>query len=384
MKNCETFFVPADSLNNLVQLNGLRFDNISKLVLREYSFKSTRERPTIRLEIFNSTVPDLPPHFIKGNLDELIIVDSNVTKIHVFALTGFFSDISVMKFKNTQIGKIDAQAFKKLTIHNLEILDTTFQMNSASRTFYDCHIRSIAIEGSHFTLLQPSTFDVKEVQRLRIYNSTFGVIEGEAFMMDVSDRAIFSNNSVNMLHHGAFKGKKTAGIWPRTLRILFKGITMHPKTPTTRTQDVYFEFNNNHVNFVHPEQDVGFCPDMKLQLSKLYLRDARNCEAVGRIYENKFFNDNSNSIFMRIEERDEDFESISYLNDRCRSESNWLLILAIIVAVILLVVIVLTAIFCYLRSKKKHLDIVMPEPRTYRQTQIVMQVETHGLMKTDF
>lgn len=158
---------------------------------------------------------------------------------------------------------------------------------------------------------------------------------------------------------------------------------MHPKTPTTRTQDVYFEFNNNRVDFIHPEEgDVAFCPDMKLQLSKLYLRDPRNCEAVGRIYENKFFNENSNSIFMRIE-TNEYFESISYLNDRCRTSSNWLLFLMIGMGVLLLIIIVLAAIACYCRNRKK-LDIIMPEPRTYRQTQIVMQIETHGLMKTDF
>lgn len=207
MKNCETFFVPVDSLADLAQLVGLKFENIGELDLREYSFNSQRIRPSIRLEIINSTVPNLPSHLIKGNLEELIIVDSNITKIHVFAFTGFFSDITTIRINNSEIGQIESQAFKKLTIRNLEIIDSTFQTNSVSRTFYDCHIQNIVIEGSYFSLLNPSTFDAKEVQRLRIFNTTFGVIEGEAFMMDVSDRAIFSNNTVSMLHHGAFQGE---------------------------------------------------------------------------------------------------------------------------------------------------------------------------------
>lgn len=207
VKNCEHFLVPQESLNDLAQLNGLKFENISELDLREYSFNSTRRRPSIRLEIYNSTVPNLPSHLIKGNLEELIIQDSHIAKIHVFAFTGFFSEIAAIKIINTTIGEIEAQAFKKLTILNLEIIDTTFQTNSVSRTFYDCHIQSIVIENSHFTMLNPSTFDAKQVKRLRIFNSTFGVIEGEAFMMDVSDRAIFSNNSISMLHHGAFRGE---------------------------------------------------------------------------------------------------------------------------------------------------------------------------------
>lgn len=207
VKNCATLFVPPGSLDDLAQLNGLKFENIGELDLREYSFNSTRVRPSIRLEFINSTVPNLPSHLIKGHLEELIIKDCTIHKIHVFAFTGFFSDISAVKIINSQIKEIVAQAFKKLTIHSLEIIDTTFQMNSASRTFYDCHMRNIVIEGSRFSMLNPSTFDVKEVQRLRILNSTFGVIEGEAFMMDVSDRAIFSNNTVTMLHHSAFRGE---------------------------------------------------------------------------------------------------------------------------------------------------------------------------------
>lgn len=211
VKNCETFFVPADSLNDLAQLNGLKFENIGELDLREYSFNSTRHRPSIRVEIINSTVPNLPSHFIKGNLEELLVTDSHIGKIHVFALTGLFGEISTIRINNSQVGQIDAQAFKKLTIHNLELLASTFQLNSASRTIYDCHIQNIVIENSHFSLLQSSTFDAKEVQRLRIFNTTFGVIEGEAFMMDVSDRAIFSNNSVTMLHHSAFRGESCVG-----------------------------------------------------------------------------------------------------------------------------------------------------------------------------
>ena len=159
---------------------------------------------------------------------------------------------------------------------------------------------------------------------------------------------------------------------------------MHPKTPVTRTQDVFFEFNDNHINFVHPEQDIQFCPNMKLQVSKLYLRDPRNCEAVSRIYENKFFNDFSNSIFMRLEEKHENFETISYISDSCKSDSKWFIILISLLAFVVILLILIPVIFCYLRNKRKHNIMIMPEPRTYKQTQIIMQVETHGLIKTDF
>ena len=207
VKNCADFLVPQDSLNNLLDLNSLKFEKISELNFKEYSFNSTKNRPAIRLEIIESNVKDLPSHLIKGNMEELLIKDSNISRINSFAFTGIFNEISSVRIENSIIKEIDAQAFKKLTIHNLEIIDATFQMNSASRTFYDCHVQIFVIENSHFSMLNPSTFDFKEVQRFAVLNSTFGIIEGEAFIMDVSDRALFNDNNVTMLHYSAFKGK---------------------------------------------------------------------------------------------------------------------------------------------------------------------------------
>lgn len=207
VQNCEYFLVPADSLFDLSQLTDVKFENISELILHEFSLNSTRNRPAIRLEFLSSYVPNIPSHVIKGMLEELIIRDSNVTKIHAFAFTGFFNEISAIKILNSTIHEVEAQAFKKLTIHNLEIVNSNFQLNSVSRTFYDCFVQSFIIENSFFSMLNPSTFDLKEVQRITVRNSTFGVIEGEAFVMEVADRAIFNNNTVTMLNHQAFKGK---------------------------------------------------------------------------------------------------------------------------------------------------------------------------------
>lgn len=206
VKNCDNLFVPSNSITDLPDLIGYTFENIGELNLQEFSFNSTRERRSMQFEIINSTVPRLPSHFIKGNIEEIIIRDSNISAIVAYAFTGLSREISAVKISGSVIGEIEAQAFKKLTIRNLEIVDTKFQINSASKTFYDCLIQNIVIENSRFTMLQPSTFDVAEVERLRILNSTFGIIDGEAFKMDVSEQAVFSNNNVTMMNHFAFRG----------------------------------------------------------------------------------------------------------------------------------------------------------------------------------
>lgn len=160
---------------------------------------------------------------------------------------------------------------------------------------------------------------------------------------------------------------------------------MNTNIPRIRTGNVYFEFHNNQINFIHPIDDMSFNPSIQLQLSKLYFRDPQNCDTVNSINEKKFFSDNAHAIYLRLENEDENFNSISYLNERCRDDSKWFMYLLIAIAVIVFLAILIPAFFCYLRYKrKKHINLIMPEPRTYRQTQIVMQIENTGLIKTDF
>jgi hypothetical protein len=195
-------------LRDLPQLNILKFGNISELTLSEYSFNSPRHRPSIKLELTNCTIANIPSHFFKGELDEFIIKDSVVTEIKINALTGIFGEITNFKVLNSTIGQVDTQAFRKLTIQNLEIVNVTFLRNLVSKTFYDCHVKNIAIEGSRFTQVMSSTFDFKEVERVKIESNFFGFIESQAFMMDVADRAFFNNNTVEMLHRNSFKGER--------------------------------------------------------------------------------------------------------------------------------------------------------------------------------
>lgn len=60
----------------------------------------------------------------------------------------------------------------------------------------------------------------------------------------------------------------------------------------------------------------------------------------------------------------------------------------IVVGIIVLVIIAITiAVIVVMRiarkRRKRMLDVVLPESRTYKETQIVYQIENAGLLKTD-
>lgn len=164
----------------------------------------------------------------------------------------------------------------------------------------------------------------------------------------------------------------------------FLGITKHAKTATVRTAEVAFNFRNNHVDYFNPDEDFAFCPNLHLNLQRLYLREPQNCAAVSRMSEKSFFNLNANSILIRSDEANREFETISTQYSRCRSDSTfWWIVLTVtsVIAILIIIIVVLVIVYC---RKQKKLDVIMPEPRTYKQTQIVMQIENCGLLKTDF
>jgi hypothetical protein len=215
VKNCNEFHVPFDSMKQLDSLQRISFENIERLYFYEYSFNFSIHRPSISLKISNTTVPNLPSHFIKGSLDEFLIENSKIEKISIFALTGLRNNsrcsmmICEFSIRNSTINSIELHSFMKLTIRNLEISSSYFIGNLVSRTFYDCYIENVHIENTFFSRLLSSAFDIRDVQRFTIQNSTFNEIDGEAFVMNISDRAIFDNNEIHMLRNGAFRGKQT-------------------------------------------------------------------------------------------------------------------------------------------------------------------------------
>jgi heme/copper-type cytochrome/quinol oxidase subunit 2 len=99
-----------------------------------------------------------------------------------------------------------------------------------------------------------------------------------------------------------------------------------------------------------------------------------------------FYSLNANSILIRTDKDMNEFETISYHDNRCKNDSTFWLIIIIVscVIVILIIIISVLVIVYYRKSSQKRLEVIMPEPRTYRQTQIIMQVENCNLLKTDF
>lgn len=97
------------------------------------------------------------------------------------------------------------------------------------------------------------------------------------------------------------------------------------------------------------------------------------------IYFKTFDSKNDNNI-------DEYRTFSSILKNQCISESYVLYgIIGGVSAIVILIIIAIILFILYWRKRKaqQQLNVIQPEGRTYRETQIVMQIENAGLLKTD-
>lgn len=134
--------------------------------------------------------------------------------------------------------------------------------------------------------------------------------------------------------------------------------------------------------------------DFNLHLNKLHYLNHLTCDQIGTLRGQAFFEDNSEQIFFRMADKllettddsDNSFHTFGYISNQvCVQRSlfwYYILIGGTILFVMVLSVIIGLCVW-YRRRKARRTKLVMPEGKTYRETQIVMQIENHGLLKTD-
>lgn len=109
IQNCNHVWIPDNSLQNLDFLGSFRIENVAELQIDEYTFKSMRGRPSIKMEFIKTNITNLPSHFFKGNLRDIVFQDCIIQKIHSFALTGLSGNVDTIIINNTQIKEIETQ-----------------------------------------------------------------------------------------------------------------------------------------------------------------------------------------------------------------------------------------------------------------------------------
>lgn len=131
-----------------------------------------------------------------------------------------------------------------------------------------------------------------------------------------------------------------------------------------------------------------FSDEFDVSLRTIYVEQSITCDQMNSLKQSNLVISHPDEIYFGSSHEGRDFKSFQDIRRvQCAEDNFWfyLIIGAVSVSIFLVLVTLLVSWYCVAQKKKKSLKqkMVMPEPRTYRETQIVMQIENHGLLKTD-
>lgn len=152
-----------------------------------------------------------------------------------------------------------------------------------------------------------------------------------------------------------------------------------------------FQFISNTIDIPDVTFTLVFAPAFRMRISKIYFLNPISCAGAEVLSHSEFINENGDSLFFKVydsalTEDPNTYHTFSHIFSHICIRASYLLyiIIGIVVFIILAIIIAVIVTVVVLKKRRaRQLNVVMPEGKTYRETQIIMQIENAGLLKTD-
>ncbi|XP_063706852.1 uncharacterized protein LOC134835812 [Culicoides brevitarsis] len=371
ISNCDTLILRPSIFAQILDLKWIRLFNIRNLELGEKSFHIKNE--PIEIKFDNVYVKSVPSYAFIGQIEELHFNNCTIDEFREYAVSGIATRMSKISLKDTRVKIIKPQAFKKISVENVMIENTNFEADLPSKAFYNIEIiDTLTIQHTNFQSLYPGSVGISKVAIMRVWNNAFHVVEAEAFNVTVKTSFDMEHNNFTAIHKDALKNVVADNV-----------ITVWEKIHQPR-----FLFKNNSIENIAADWSISPSSNFNAKIVEIQIQQPKTCDFVFNAAENDFIKNISHEIFVRTVADPKNVLALSQFEaESCQNNSYVVYgIVGAVLIVIGLIVVVIFVVLYFHREKKKIIQarMVSPEPRTYRETQIVMQVETHNLMKTDF
>ncbi|GAB0089307.1 uncharacterized protein DMENIID0001_038260 [Sergentomyia squamirostris] len=382
VRNCKFVRVLNGTFDTLFMLTQVHFNNIEHLVLDENSLSFPRQSLQLRVTVSfdNVIIEQIPPHAINGFVVGVLFERCRIGIISPFAVTAIRQTLEAFSIRNTYINRIDHQAFKKFTCNTFAFVNNTVRGEVPSRSFYDlATITSLQIMDNNFTSrIHARAFDFQEVSLVLISRNNFAELSGESFIMASRNMPMITENNITLID-------------PRA----FSTIIVEREVQRRASEPIFLDFSRNRFNTPEQPQPLQFAPEFRMIYTRNEFIEPITCEQISRIQDNQFFREFSSETYFRINDylidgqdlaSREDYHSFAYIVDNFCLETSyfWYIVLGVGLFILLLLVLLIIILCVWWRRRKaRQLEIIKPEGKTYRETQIVMQIENHGLLKTE-
>lgn len=372
--NCKSLFIRPDTFLGLFGLSRLSIINVENLILEPDAFNFARNNPSaqLRISLVNNLIEEVPSNLFNGPINEIAFVRCRIGVFRPFSVASIGDRFESLRIGETFVNRVERHAFKRFNVNNILIEGTKFISPVSSQSFYEIDVAErFEIRNSSFYRLQSSAFTMKNVTHLQIQNSEFEHLDGESFNLQIRKSVRIAGNYFNKIHEASFFA-----------------IGLDSSYFTRNSQKPALQFSNNRIGQLDESNSLRFSRDFNVQLEGVNVAHTISCGDLGALEESSLLRNHPNDVYFSTSSLNNEFKSFNDIRRvQCFEDNFWMyLIIGVSVGAIVLVLICsIVSWYCIAQKRKKlrELDIVKPEPRTYRETQIVMQIENHGLLKTD-
>ncbi|SPP77732.1 Hypothetical predicted protein [Drosophila guanche] len=387
VRNCRDLVVEANALSQTEGLRKISFRQLGQLVLREYALIVPRyaSNKALIVEFEAVNVKLIESHAINGNIEEISFVGGRIEQMQPFGFTTTKNSAILLKLDGVTIQRIEGQKF---AVEQLTIANCHFLGDLPTRSFYELEVlHELSMRNNLFQVVHSHAFSFKLVSKLSLSDNHFVAVDGEWLEAQIRDAVTLRGNDF-----GA------------TSEIAFRSLTVHRSYQLSERLEL--RFHNNTLRSARPDssgqQDVAAQPlhfneRFALSLRELRYENAWSCYQMDTSVEppvprSDFFRLHSEQLLFPRPPTANGLQKFvqfvplrQLMPEQCKTTSYVAYIVAGSVLLGLLLLLLLLLLWWRLaqRRKRRKLDVVQPEPRTYKETQIVYQIENAGLLKTD-
>ncbi|EDX17934.1 uncharacterized protein LOC6725979 [Drosophila simulans] len=394
IRNCRDLLVEANRLANTMGLRKVVFRQVGQLVLREHALSVPRyaSNKALIVEFEQTNLKLIESHAINGNIEEISFVGGRIELMKPFGFTTTKDSAILLKLDGVTIQRIESQAFKKFAVEQMSIANCQFLGDLPTRAFYELEVTNeLSLRGNQFQEVHSHAFSFKLVSKLSLSDNHFLSVDGEWLEAQIRDAATIRGNEF-----GA------------TSEIAFRSLTVHRSYQLSERLEL--RFHNNSLRSSRPGADprvdgttenvapqpLRFDNSFALNVRDIRYDNAWSCEQLDRNVEPplpraEFFRLHSDQLMFHPPNFGGQGQIQPYIplrsliTDECRERSYLAYIISgsVLLGLLLLLLILLLWWRVVQKRRRRKLDVVQPEPRTYKETQIVYQIENAGLLKTD-
>lgn len=157
---------------------------------------------------------------------------------------------------------------------------------------------------------------------------------------------------------------------------------------SAKQQHMQILFKSNDIFKTDHPIRFELARDVDIRILDLKFSSMIDCDKAKELRINGFLQQFADTVYFRIGAPTDGYSSMSsILDNKCASKTYLIAIVSgVIVLVVILAIIAVTIFyrFWWIKHKpNKQINMIIPDGKTYRETQIMIQIENAGLLKTN-